>query len=401
MGIGFGFTAWFTMYTATAVTLLDPLLFPTVALSTLRAVAVKDANHVWVVGDNDTWLVCNANCTKSNATWTSLLQGQLAALTTNLYGLAYFDNSHVWAVGSSPVLGSQGTVLFCKSSCDKGASASVAQQSVGTADYRAAVTTAGNQAWVVGSGGDVEFTDGSTWAQQAAPTPNFRGLAAFDPNHLYAVGEGGAIAACTDVCTDPANATWANQESGVGIRLNGIAAVSATQQWAVGDNGTILTTLSGSSSWTQQDSDLYSQLVAPVCQPGTDPLVSFATDDGSGGLSVASYYVTTGSSPALVRQSCTAVAKDLSDLTQGYTVSNNAQIILGHFLGSVAPTLKCDGSTDPTTCDSARAISVDVAVTCIDKSPSNAKDPACPGDTTKVRVAAPWSFTLSATRRSS
>jgi len=51
-----------------------------------------------------------------------------------------------------------------------------------------------------------------------------------------------------------ANAQWVAQTSGTNQSLNSTYFISATQGWAVGDNGTILTTANGGVTWSQQSS---------------------------------------------------------------------------------------------------------------------------------------------------
>ena len=131
---------------------------------------------------------------------------------------------------------------------------------------------------------------------------------------------------------------------------------NSTFVWAVGNNGTIVNTITGTASWSQQDSQLYAKVPAPVCQTGVDPMIGFARDDGRAGIAAASYYLDTsgGGSPNLVRWTCTLTPVDSTDLSQGYTVSDLGKLTLGHFLGNTTPTAACDGTpaSDPTSpCD--------------------------------------------------
>lgn len=51
--------------------------------------------------------------------------------------------------------------------------------------------------------------------------------------------------------TTIASAQWVQQNSGVGVNLNGVHFVSPTKGWVVGASGTILSTTDGGSTWTK------------------------------------------------------------------------------------------------------------------------------------------------------
>jgi photosystem II stability/assembly factor-like uncharacterized protein len=76
-------------------------------------------------------------------------------------------------------------------------------------------------------------------------------VAAGDANHLWAVGSIGlfdidqaSIAASSD-----GGFTWTDQAAPTGEPLNGVWFVNARTGWAVGENGTILRTPNGGTTW--------------------------------------------------------------------------------------------------------------------------------------------------------
>ncbi len=372
----------------------------------LRGLSYKDDTHVAVVGDGGTWLLCTANCKGGSPKW----QPIGATALPDLRAVAYIDNSHVWAVGIN------GTRALCTSNCDKATvdkntgavtgNGSVTQYP-GTGTYRALQVKDSGHIWLAGSSG-VEYWNGTAWAVEWPG--DFRGLAMLDPKHVFAVGAGGRIAACTDHCDRADQGVWQNQDSGVSAALNAVVSPSGSAQWAFGDGGRILTTISGSTSWFQDDQELLADIPSPVCLADRDPLISFAWDDGSGtgSLNAAGYYLSGDASPALERVSCTVTQKDPANATAGYDVSNLSSVTLGHFLGAVddssgklanPPTVTCDGQPAADGCESARLVRLVVPIDCVPLDPSNKSLPVCPGNTSKVQLPSPWSFTLSATRR--
>jgi len=70
-------------------------------------------------------------------------------------------------------------------------------------------------------------------------------VAAIDANHAFAVGENGHVLATTN-----GGSTWNVQLSGTSYQLNGTSFVSGTIGWAVGNNGTVIRTSSGGLTWS-------------------------------------------------------------------------------------------------------------------------------------------------------
>jgi len=107
-------------------------------------------------------------------------------------------------------------------------------------------------------GGDVIFTTtdaGATWTI-LQPHDNFarlHGVAFGDPTHFWAVGSRGPFAAVpsgTILASVDGGLTWTDQISPTAQTLNGVWFVSATTGWAVGDGGTVIRTTNGGATWT-------------------------------------------------------------------------------------------------------------------------------------------------------
>jgi len=116
-----------------------------------------------------------------------------------------------------------------------------------------AVTTQGQNAWAVGYWGTVlRSTDaGRTWSETRTPTARTLFAVSFaDDKTGWAVGASGTLLRSTD-----GGATWTAQpvqiqdEMGgtrpLDVNLFGVAALSPTEAWAVGDLGTVLHTRDG------------------------------------------------------------------------------------------------------------------------------------------------------------
>lgn len=103
-------------------------------------------------------------------------------------------------------------------------------------------TGALGQAWAVGTGGTIIEYNGTSWRQIGMadflgvkpPTATLYAVSHAQDGTIMAVGAGGVtVRRGTD-------ATWSSVPSGVTVNLNGVAATSATDALAVGDNGTVL-----------------------------------------------------------------------------------------------------------------------------------------------------------------
>jgi photosystem II stability/assembly factor-like uncharacterized protein len=121
-----------------------------------------------------------------------------------------------------------------------------------------AVALRGNQAWAVGYWGSVLRSEdgGATWSDVSTPTDaTLYDVAFADENHGWAVGAGGTLLRTTDGGRSwtPSDATVVDPFDGsqrpLDSSLFGVAAVSPTEAWAVGDFGVVLHTLDG-SAWS-------------------------------------------------------------------------------------------------------------------------------------------------------
>ncbi|MBB17258.1 hypothetical protein CMK22_18500, partial [Candidatus Poribacteria bacterium] len=92
---------------------------------------------------------------------------------------------------------------------------------------------------------------GQNWelAYQADTQINFQDTTFASKNLGWAVGDNGTI-----LTTNDGGANWLQQASNTINRLYGVTFVSSTQGWAVGNSGTILTTNDGGANWLQQAS---------------------------------------------------------------------------------------------------------------------------------------------------
>ncbi len=112
----------------------------------------------------------------------------------------------------------------------------------------------------------------ATWVAQSVPagTSNLTAVAFANASHGWAVGDDGTILATTDGGT-----TWKAQNSGTTDDLTAVAFPNATDGWAVGDDsntGTalILATTDGGTTWSPQYADATDDLTAVAFPNATD-----------------------------------------------------------------------------------------------------------------------------------
>ncbi|MGH9885383.1 MAG: WD40/YVTN/BNR-like repeat-containing protein, partial [bacterium] len=124
------------------------------------------------------------------------------------------------------------------------------------------VTAHGSNAWAAGYWGTIlTSTDGGkTWTQPNTPTAKtLFGISFADDNNGWAVGADGTILHSTD-----GGKTWAaqkaetsdemGQSAPVNVNLFGVAALSPTEAWIVGDLGMVLRTRDG-QTWEKVSFD--------------------------------------------------------------------------------------------------------------------------------------------------
>ena len=141
-----------------------------------------------------------------------------------------------------------------------GGAARSTQGSGGAADLYGVAFSDATHGWAVGDAGAVLATadGGATWSKQSSgTTANPRAVAFSDATHGWAVGFGGAILATTD-----GGGAWSTQTSGSGGKLRAVAFSDATHGWAVGFGGAILATTDGGANWIAQTSGSSANLLA-------------------------------------------------------------------------------------------------------------------------------------------
>ncbi len=110
--------------------------------------------------------------------------------------------------------------------------------------------------WLIGDGGLVMMTEdlGTTWQTPPGELPmevarhfDFAALSVVGPNAWIAGTPGTRVFRSTD-----AGRTWASFSTGQSVPIRGLSFVDPTHGWAVGDLGTILTTVDGGLTWHRQ-----------------------------------------------------------------------------------------------------------------------------------------------------
>jgi photosystem II stability/assembly factor-like uncharacterized protein/putative cell wall-binding protein len=203
----------------------------------LNDVVFTDASHGWVVGTGGTTfegqeLPCAILHTRNGgATWSL----QYSASKHGLYGVAFTDASHGWAVGGG------GIILHTS---DAGGTWKP-QDSGTTADLYDVTFADARTGWAVGSPGTIlhTFNGGATWTEQTSGTRgNLYSVHFIDANTGWAAGQGGTVVATTD-----GGKTWTQQPTGAVNPLHSVQFVDANNGWVVGYGGTIMR-CGGSSS---------------------------------------------------------------------------------------------------------------------------------------------------------
>jgi photosystem II stability/assembly factor-like uncharacterized protein len=203
-----------------------------------------DVNTGWICGTNgsDNMLV---HTTDGGGTWTP----QPLPVITYISEVFFLNSTTGWVVGNSGVL---------LKSTNNGETWT--QQSIAfTQALQSVFFTDANKGWVVGQNGVIFHTTngGTTWTSQASGTTNRLIKVRFLNDQTgWIVGWGGVILYTTNGGT-----TWTPQTSGTLFNLTGISIIDATHVVLTGsppggkdlpvwDNGIIMRTTDGGSSWT-------------------------------------------------------------------------------------------------------------------------------------------------------
>ena len=223
---------------------------PAPAGTILAGVAATSATNAWAVGSTSTG---KALIERWNGTAWAQVPAPRPGSFSGLSGVAAVSASSAWAVGStSTSAGGSGKTLILR--WNGTAWKQVPSPSpAGGAGLAGVAADAAGSAWAVGFTGPITKTlilqwNGTTWKQVPSPSPEFpnpdtlRAVAAVSAGRALAVG-------CTD-CATPSGfneplvegwngKAWAQTPSpGLGAPggiLAGVAAVSATSAWAVGN----------------------------------------------------------------------------------------------------------------------------------------------------------------------
>jgi photosystem II stability/assembly factor-like uncharacterized protein len=200
----------------------------------LYAIAFADVNNGIAVGDAGTIV----RSQDGGATWSAS-----ASNTTQTLRAVHItrDAKTVLAVGDN------GVILR---STDGGKSFTAVPTGYDTPAWRAIGFTADGQlGFIAGAAGELSVTrdGGLTWTGLNKAPAGLRGLSVnVDGSRVVGVGEGGLILRSVDQ-----GATWTEIDSGTNQTLNAIGFVleNNNQGWAVGDHGTILTTVDGAQQF--------------------------------------------------------------------------------------------------------------------------------------------------------
>lgn len=181
-------------------------------------------------------------------------QKQYDKASSHLWGVAFPDNLHGWAVGEDGLVltTSDGGLTWMERAIGQPRSVN---WNVQFSDVR--------HGWILSHSGGSDLIlgtsdGGATWSQYyARPGDDLRYFAFADPLHGWAVGANGTILHSAD-----GGFTWAPQNSGTQNGLNAVSFVDALHGWAVGREGTILSTENGGINWTAQTSGTAADLMA-------------------------------------------------------------------------------------------------------------------------------------------
>ena len=234
----------------------------------LHAVASISATDVWAVGTSENTLGNTQTLTLhwDGTAWSIVPSPTTGMVEGNLFGVAAVSTSDVWAVGSFAPTKGGGRALIEHWNGHKW-SVVKNPSTVGTA-LQAVAAVSTNDVWAVGNSSNasavsqtlIEHWNGKQWSIVASPSPSTQtnfllGVTAVSTNDVWAVGSfpnaSGTFQTLTlhwdgsswSVVSSPSPSSTLNND------LFGVAAVSTTDVWAVGDSdlGTLIEQWNGSS----------------------------------------------------------------------------------------------------------------------------------------------------------
>jgi len=233
----------------------------------LHAVASVSANDVWAVRTSDNTLGVNQTLILhwDGTAWSIVPSPTTGMVEGNLFGVAAVSTSDVWAVGSFLPTKGGGRALIEHWNGHKW-SVVKNPSTVGTG-LQAVAAVSTNDVWAVGNASNasgvsqtlIEHWNGKQWSIVASPSPSTQtnfllGVTAVSTNDVWAVGSfRNASGAFQTLTLHWDGTTWSIVPSpspdGAFNDLFGVAAVSTTDVWAVGDSGsgTLIEQWNGSS----------------------------------------------------------------------------------------------------------------------------------------------------------
>jgi eukaryotic-like serine/threonine-protein kinase len=326
------------------------------AAGSLTKVGASSATNAWAVGSGPSFgsmLILHWNGT----TWQRMPSPTLAG-RVSLSAVAVVSGRDAWAVGSVTT----GNLAAASSM------ASLILHWNGTAWQRMPITvpsegkygdglssvaaTSATSAWAVGCtdgcplGGTplIERWDGTAWTQVAAPTTpyslyNLTSVAAISATNAWAVGGGGPLTAEGAATTYWNGRNWTLGPGILGAELDGVSATSATNAWAVGGtaDGKILIVRWNGQTWSVVAGRLPSTAAAssPAASPASSPAASPASSPTPSAVSsvpprrqaaqaLAALLAQSGTDRTAITQAFNAVADCSAGLSQDETIFSNA-----------------------------------------------------------------------------
>ena len=210
----------------------------------LQAVAAVSSNNVWAVGytGNSNQLADRTLIEQWNGTAWNVVSSPNPYLSQDLYAISVVSANDIWAVGQFQTWSQNGSLtLHWDGTRWNNVSSPASVQLYGVA------AVASNDVWAVG-GYEIQHWNGTSWSMIPSPQPPYntgyqlRAVAAVSVNNVWAVGYsyGGYYGYSYEpliehwdgsawTLSPSANPTFSNT-----LTLSGVAALSATDVWAVG-----------------------------------------------------------------------------------------------------------------------------------------------------------------------